>query len=201
MSATVPLRCRCGAVRGVMTGVSPAAGNRVVCHCNDCQAFARFLGQDGIVDARGGTDIFHFCPSQLRITEGAEHLACVRLSESGMFRWYADCCKSPIGNMIGARFPFIGLVVAFIDTSADGKTADALLGAPSAHIWGKFAVGGCPPHVHPKAPPGLLLRSGKLMLGWWLGHRGQPQPFFDMATRAPKVRPRILGKAERAALG
>src|SRR5271170_7107234 len=130
MSSTVPLRCRCGAVRGVMTDVSPVTGNRVICHCNDCQAFARFLGQDGVLDARGGTDIFQVAPSQIRVTEGADHLVCVRLSEKGLFRWYAGCCKTPIGNMAGARFPFIGVVGAFMDTGAGGKMADDILGEP-----------------------------------------------------------------------
>ena len=44
MSTQVSLKCRCGTLRGVATDVSPATGNRVVCHCDDCQAFARFLG-------------------------------------------------------------------------------------------------------------------------------------------------------------
>jgi hypothetical protein len=200
MSSTVPLRCRCGTLRGVMTDVSPATGTRLVCHCNDCQAFARFLGQDGVVDAAGGTDIFHVAPSQVRLTEGADRLACVRLSKKGLFRWYAGCCKTPIGNMIGARFPHIGIVGAFVETSDGGEAGDAR-GEPLFSIFGKFAVGGCPPHADPTASPRLLLRSAKLMLGWWLAGKGQPQPFFDSATRAPRAAPRVLTRAERAVLG
>ncbi len=200
MSSTLPLRCRCGAVRGVMTGVSPATGTHVVCYCNDCQAFARFLGQDGVVDAWGGTDIFQVSPSQIRVTEGADHLACVRLSEKGLFRWYAGCCQTPIGNMLGPALPFIGVVRAFRDPSA-GAGADAALGPPRGHIWGQFAVGGCPAHAHPKAPLGLTLRMLRPMLGWWIGGKGQPQPFFDGVTGAPRVAPKVLTSAERAALG
>ena len=33
----------------------PRAGCRVVCYCDDCQAFARFLACPGITDERGGT--------------------------------------------------------------------------------------------------------------------------------------------------
>lgn len=47
----LPLRCSCGALRGVLRGMSPARGNRVVCYCRDCQAFAHFLDRDEILDA------------------------------------------------------------------------------------------------------------------------------------------------------
>jgi hypothetical protein len=44
LPSDVPLRCRCGHVRGVEIRVSPSSGLRLVCYCKDCQAFARFLG-------------------------------------------------------------------------------------------------------------------------------------------------------------
>ena len=40
----IPLRCRCGEVRGTALDVNGGVGNRVVCYCHDCQAFARHLG-------------------------------------------------------------------------------------------------------------------------------------------------------------
>jgi hypothetical protein len=43
LSLDVPLRCRCGHVRGTAREVSPSTGFRFVCYCTDCQAFARFL--------------------------------------------------------------------------------------------------------------------------------------------------------------
>lgn len=54
----LPLRCRCGHVRGVATKISPLAGFRFFCYCKDCQAFARFLDRADVLDATGGTDIF-----------------------------------------------------------------------------------------------------------------------------------------------
>jgi len=41
--SNLPLRCRCGRVRGVANEVAPSAGFRFVCYCKDCRAFARFL--------------------------------------------------------------------------------------------------------------------------------------------------------------
>ncbi len=79
MSDDLPLRCRCGAVRGVAS--EPTKLNRVVCYCDDCQAFARFLGRDDLLDALGGSDICQMALARLRITEGREHLLGVRVPE------------------------------------------------------------------------------------------------------------------------
>ena len=59
----LPLRCRCGRVRGVASEVAPSAGFRFVCYCQDCQAFARFLERPDVFDAAGGTDIFQIQPA------------------------------------------------------------------------------------------------------------------------------------------
>ena len=91
-----------------MIDVSPSTGTRVICYCQSCQAFARFLGGTGILDAHGGSDILQVSPSHVRITEGIDRLRSMRLTEKGLIRWYTDCCKTPVGNTIGGGFPFIG---------------------------------------------------------------------------------------------
>ena len=58
MPLDLPLRCRCGRLRGVASNVSRSAGLRFACYCKDCQAFARFLDRADVLDAAGGTDIF-----------------------------------------------------------------------------------------------------------------------------------------------
>src|SRR5262249_49832287 len=58
----LPLRCRCGRVRGVASDVSSSSGFRFVCYCEDCQAFARFLERPDVLDPAGGTDIFQSFP-------------------------------------------------------------------------------------------------------------------------------------------
>jgi hypothetical protein len=45
----VPLRCRCGRVRGVASDVSRSTGFRFICYCKDCQAFAHFLGRADVL--------------------------------------------------------------------------------------------------------------------------------------------------------
>src|SRR5262249_44063266 len=95
--ADVPLRCQCGRVRGVANAVSPSAGFRFVCYCDDCQTFARFLERPEVLDPAGGTDIFQMAPARVKLTAGADALRCLSLSNQ-VLRWYTDCCRTPIGN-------------------------------------------------------------------------------------------------------
>jgi hypothetical protein len=105
-----PLQCRCGTIKGWVSDAQSA--NRVVCYCRDCQAFARFLGQEReTLDAQGGSEIVQTLPKNVTITQGADALACMRLTDKGMVRWYAGCCKTPIGNtMENYKISFVGLL-------------------------------------------------------------------------------------------
>lgn len=200
-TSSVSLRCRCGQLRGTAQGVSADTGNRLVCYCDDCQAYARYLGSEGIVDRHGGTDVFQMTPSQMRLGAGAEHLCCVCLSQKGLMRWYAGCCRTPVANTLASpRVPFVGVVHTFMDHAADGRSRDEVLGTPIAFIHGRFAVGGAPPHVHASAPPSLLVRSARLLLAAWVRGKARPSPFFDPRSGAPVVPPRVLTAAEREAL-
>ena len=127
MPADVPLRCACGTVRGVARGLSPTRGHRVVCYCDDCQRFAHFLGAaQTILDPHGGTDIFQTSPARLEITAGGDLLACLRLRpRSNVLRWYAGCCRTPIGNTpADPRFVLVGVIHACMDFAAVGRTRD-----------------------------------------------------------------------------
>src|SRR3974390_706703 len=64
------LRCQCGKVRGVAEEVAPYAGFRFVCYCRDCQAFASFLDRPDVLDAAGGTDIFHTAVGRVKLAAG-----------------------------------------------------------------------------------------------------------------------------------
>jgi hypothetical protein len=98
MPSDFPLRCRCGHVRGIAGEVSPSTGFRFVCYCTDCQAFPRFLDRADVLDGAGGTDIFQLPPGRVKLTAGADALRCVNLGNRGVFRWYSDCCRTPIAN-------------------------------------------------------------------------------------------------------
>jgi len=111
----IPIRCSCGALTGQVERTPGDDGRRLVCYCDDCQAFARFLGRaDEILDEHGGSDIFQTAPARVTLTGGEQHLACMRLGPKGLLRFYASCCRTPIGNMLpNPQFPFVGLVLLF----------------------------------------------------------------------------------------
>jgi len=196
----IPLRCRCGLVRGVATDVGPATGNRVICHCDDCQTFARFLGGDGVMDAAGGTDIFQMAPASVRLEQGLDQVRCLRLSQRGLYRFYAECCRTPIGNMMGPKVPFIGVIHSCMDHAAAGGTRDDQLGPVLARVQLRFATGELPAGGRHKGPVQVIARVIKLMLGFWLAGKGKPSPFFDPNAATLRVPVRVLEKQERAAL-
>jgi hypothetical protein len=192
MPADISLQCRCGQVRGVALGVSPATTSHVVCYCDDCQAFARFLGTPGVMDAHGGTDIFHMAPSRLRITSGLDALKAVRLREKGrLLRWFAGCCRTPVSNTISARVPFVAIVHSFWRRDGEGPLPSDVL-TPPVGIWGRFAIGGPLRGVHDKASPWFYAKVGANLLRWKITGQGRPSPFFDDRTGAPRAQPKIL---------
>lgn len=67
-----------------------------------------------ILDQYGATDIFQLPVAHLYITTGNEHIACLRLSQKGIYRWFAKCCNTLIGNTLGGKAPFIGVVHNFM---------------------------------------------------------------------------------------
>lgn len=194
MSTDLPIRCSCGALKGVARGVSRSTGNRVVCYCDDCQLFAHFLGRpDEILDSRGGTDVFQISPASLRITEGMHKLACMRLTPTGIVRWYADCCRAPIGNTLATpNVPFIGLIHACIDRGME-KT----LGPVRFRIFGRFAKAGVegPPVKQGISIPSVLRFSRMLVLWRWRGDHKR-SPFFDAETVQPIATPSVLSAEE-----
>jgi hypothetical protein len=197
----VPLKCSCGKIGGVAE-IDPKTSNRASCLCDDCQAFAHFLGRASeILDKNGGTDIVPVVPRNFRITQGHEHLACVRLSPKGMYRWYAGCCKTPIANSPSAGLPFLGTVHLFYDLPQDPRARDQALGPIRAKFYGKFGYGEMGPDISPGIPPlGFVLKTVKFMLLAKVRGMHKPSPFYG-ADGAPVVEPRVLTKAERDGLG
>jgi hypothetical protein len=197
----IPLRCTCGQVRGTAVDVHPDDGNRIICLCDDCQAYLVHLEREDLLDAHGGTDLFQMASGKIRITEGMEHVRCLRLSEKGLVRWYAGCCKTPIGNTLATPgLPFVGVVHAFMDHAGHGKTRDASLGPVLVAVQSKFAVNGTPANGHPSAPLGYIARTAKLFLRWKLRGQGKGSPFFRADTGALAVTPEVLDPAARETL-
>lgn len=195
--SSATLRCRCGEVEGQLADAAPDKVTRIVCYCDDCQAFLHQIGRADLLDANGGTDIVQVAPSTLRITRGADRIVGLRLGPKGLFRWHTTCCQTPMGNTLSPSVPFIGIVAQGFDATPGGP--DAAFGQPIGKILGKFAIG-TPPPGSTGLNVRLILRAVRSILGWRLRGKTWPHPFYDQATSAPKHPVTVLSKSERDAL-
>lgn len=192
MPDTHAIQCRCGQLRGQLQPTRPA--NRCVCHCSDCQAFARHLGARDIMDDQGGTDIVQVPASHVTFTQGRQQLACIRLTDKGMVRWYASCCLTPIGNTLAdPKADFVGLIHARADTAS----LDATFGPVSMRVGVDKALGA----DKPKAAGvfGGVLKVLGFIVGGRLRKTWRASPFFDPQTGLPIARPHVLSGEELAA--
>jgi hypothetical protein len=185
---TYSLRCNCGKVKGILQPSKDI--NRCVCYCSDCQAFAGFLKRErDILDEMGGTSILQTIPEHVSFVEGTEHLACIRLTENGLLRWYAACCNTPIGNTPpNFKLPFIGLIHNCL--SVEPASLNETFGPIRMHVSTQEAIG------EPK-PQSMGVLAGTLrVMGMVFRSRldgsYQQNPFFVSATAAPIVTPKVL---------
>jgi len=195
MGARIDVRCRCGEVRGIVADASPQTVNRITCYCDDCQAFAHQLGRADLLNKQGGSDIVQVAPAALSFTQGQNRIVGLRLSPKGLHRWYASCCNTPVGNTLSPAVPFVGLFAQAFDT----PNLDDVVGAPTGALQGKFATGE-PPAGSTGLNLSVLLRAVGRVLGWRLGGRTWPHPFFDRQTRAPLYPETVVSKQRREAL-
>ena len=186
-----PLQCRCGTIKGWVS--DPASANRAVCYCSDCQAFARFLGQEGeTLDAQGGSDIVQTLPKNVTFTQGMDALACMRLTQKGMIRWYAGCCKTPIGNTLeNHKISFIGLLHNCLESP--GHPLANSFGPVRAYVNPQGALGVPKPKTSGR---GAIIRwLVKTILKARLNGDYQHTPFFKDGK--PIAIPRVISSAER----
>ncbi|WP_202842333.1 DUF6151 family protein [Luteimonas saliphila] len=187
------LRCECGQVEGA---VEPGpAYTRATCYCRDCRAYARWLERPGLMDARGGTDIVAINPRAVRFTAGVDRVACMSLSPGGLLRWYASCCRTPLGNTPrDGRIAYVGLPAASL---APPAAVDAAFGPAGRTLINTGSAQG-----EVKATPVAFLVDGLRIVAGILGarlRRQRPSLFFD-AEGQPIRAPAVLAQAERASL-
>jgi Family of unknown function (DUF6151) len=92
------IRCQCGKFQGLIKHIE--LGTRAICYCTDCQIYAHYLqAPDQILNRFGGTEVIAVRPKNIAIVHGSEYLSCLSLTQFGAFRFFADCCKTPICNM------------------------------------------------------------------------------------------------------
>jgi hypothetical protein len=204
MIQDVELSCRCGEVHGWVKGVSPSTVNRAVCYCDDCQAFLHHLGRAELLDAKGGTDVVQVAPRALSFDKGTERIVGLRLSPKGLYRWYASCCNTPLGNTFTPAMPFVGIPPEALrgpaaEAAAEQQRREQLFGKVRGEVFGQFAIGGTPPgSIKPSLR--LMAHLMRLIVGWKLLGKAWPHPFFDRQSGAPSRPVTVLSQQEREAL-
>lgn len=193
MCSDLPFSCRCGVVAGRIRRAGPEAGDHVVCHCSDCQRFARrFDAGDRILDEHAGTALYQTRCARLEIEAGKDNLACLHLTEKPTLRWYAACCDTPMFNThANGRIPYVSTLVA----NCDADRREAMLGPAVGHLFLNKASGdtrGLPPMT----VGGLLLRVLPRVLKDFISGDRRRSPLFDPATLQPIATPRRVSDAE-----
>jgi hypothetical protein len=196
MSIDVPLECTCGAVAGLVRGVTPANACRLSCRCDDCQVYAHYLRRaDAILDVHGGTELFYSTQARLSIATGREQLRTVRLSPTGMLRVFAGCCRTPVAHVPSPKIAFVGIPHLFMRQGPSAPSKDEVLGPRIHELQGRFGRGPLADDVHPGTPLALALWGGSRMLWHTLRGLHVPSPFHD-ASGVPVAEPEVLSAQE-----
>ena len=192
MMNSISLKCKCGTVQGSVSHASPGVGNHIVCYCEDCQSFANELSKDdAILDEWGGTEIYQTPPWHVAIDSGREQIRCLRLTPKGIYRWYTECCNTPIGNTGSAKFPFIGLIHSFMDKD---KNTESQLGPIRGYHKLGSAIGEPTEEIQQLGmPKGTTIRVFWRLFKWKLSSRNKPNLFFDSSGRCIS-RPKIINE-------
>jgi hypothetical protein len=189
-----PLRCRCGTLQGHVSAPQQAMA-RGVCYCKDCQAYAHFLGRaDDVLDVHGGTDVIATHPQHVVIDRGLDALACMSMSPRGLLRWYASCCRTPIGNTSrNPRTAYVGLVHSCLVGA--GVPIERSFGPVTLRL--NLASATTPVAERSRGLAGSAVRFVRTIFGARLSGSYKRTPFFDADSGMPVIAPHVLTKAER----
>jgi hypothetical protein len=184
---SISLRCRCGQVQGEVG--TARTYTRATCYCTDCRAYAQWLGVPGLLDEAGGVDVVAMAPTDLRFTAGQERIACMSWSERGIYRWYASCCRTPLGNTPrDPRMHYVGVSTACLEGA--GAAVDAAFGVPRRCLASTGAAT-APVRKRPFTTAWGILRVVIGLAGAKLRGRRE-SPFFDASTGKPIRTPEIV---------
>ncbi|SDI82482.1 DUF6151 family protein [Billgrantia gudaonensis] len=191
------VQCECGKFRAKLKAFPNNTPGRLVCYCDDCQSYLRYIKREDLLDVNGGTEVVPAYPADVEIISGLEHLKCTRLAPNGLFRFSTSCCNTPVANTRPTT-PWIGLL-SCVYTARGSNRLDQVLGPVRSRIMGRYAKGtppaGTPAKFNMKAFVTVLpfILKGKLL------KKAKPSPFFAENGVTPIVPPYVLSEAERQA--
>jgi hypothetical protein len=187
MNHTHSIQCRCGTVRGALS--EPEDALREICYCRDCQTYAYALGEaEKVLDHNGGTGIVATVQERVAITHGREHLACMSLTERGLYRWYAACCRTPLANTTRRpQMSYVGLVHSCLSPTPNGVAErwPAYFTVNTSHAKGAVESPGAKALFGSLAIARMVL-SARFRGSW------RRSPFFASGTSQPVCSPLVL---------
>jgi hypothetical protein len=147
-----------------------------------------------MLDSRGGTEVVASLPKQVQFTDGQQALACLSLSPRGILRWYAECCRTPIGNTPrNPNVAYVGLIHSCLE--AHSPSLKSSFGPLRMAVNTKSAIGKVE-----STPVGTVIGVLTLMralLGARLSGSYRENPFFVAGSATPIRQPYVLSEAER----
>ncbi|WP_155946222.1 DUF6151 family protein [Pseudoalteromonas rubra] len=168
------LGCQCGQVTGRIAAHPHWQGNRLTCYCQDCRAYLHHLEQADSLNDFGGTDIYQVPPAHVSILTGREQLACLQLTKGGVYRWYTQCCHTPVGNCFSPFWPMVGIIHSFVR-----EPLDILVGPTSGSVYCRGALGRLPDELKgTRSQKVMVLRLITKLLAWKLCGKNSPSVFF-----------------------
>ncbi|MBR9912194.1 MAG: hypothetical protein GYB33_17775 [Gammaproteobacteria bacterium] len=183
------ITCDCGAFVARLKSFPKHTPGRLVCYCDDCQAYVKKIKCSDVLDDYGGTEVIPAYPKEVEIVQGLDQLKCYRLSEHGTYRWATSCCNSPILNT-RPGFPWAGILHTAY--TRRNPTALSVLGEIKCRIYGKYALPGAPFRIsNTIGLRDMLVVMPFILKGKILG-MGKESPFFGPDNSTPLCVPELL---------
>ena len=193
MAESIPIRCRCGTVRGVLS--QPEQSLRLICYCRDCQTYAHALGTpERVLDEAGGTTIVAALQERVAITQGRDQLVCMSLTERGIYRWYAACCRTPLANTTRRpQMSYVGLMRSCLVPTERSVS----------EYWTKCFAVNTAQAKGPVRTPGSkavlgALAIARMVIGARIRGSWRRSAFFTVSTSQPISSPLVLTSQELA---
>ncbi len=181
------ISCDCGAFVAKLKAFPRNTPGRLVCYCDDCQAYAKKIRRTDVLDQYGGTEVIPVYPKEIEIIQGIDVLKCYRLTTGGTYRWATSCCNSPILNS-NPGFPWAGI----FHTAYKNSSALSKLGEVKSRIYGKYALNSTPFKISDKISfKDMLVVFPFIVKGKILG-MDKNSPFFCTDNVTPIIKPEVL---------
>lgn len=187
------VQCECGSFRARLKAFPKATPGRLVCYCDDCQFYLRYLQRADLLDANGGTEVIPAYPADVEVISGLASLRCIRLTAGGLFRFSASCCHTPVINT-RPGLPWAGFLRCTYPSDVDRT-----LGPVRGRIMGRYARGTPPAGTPARSNLKALAAVMPFMLKGKLLKKSRPSPFFNDDGVTPVALPHVLTDAERTA--